>query len=88
MWRSAYEEILLQDSAGLMGATFPGPCRCLSKKRVGVRSTEHSCHQGLPQPHGDGCERRFLLTPVFASIFATFKFSTFATESRMKLSLV
>jgi hypothetical protein len=41
--------ILLQKSPGSVGAIFSGLCRCLSKKYVGVHSTDRSRNQGLPQ---------------------------------------
>jgi hypothetical protein len=63
------------------GATFLGPCRCPSKKHVGVHSAERSRHQRLRQSRGDGYERRFPLTPAFTSICAIPDFSTFATIS-------
>jgi hypothetical protein len=75
--------ILLQKSAGSVGATFSGPYRCLSKKHVGVHSTDRSHHQELSQRYGDGSERRFLLKPLLASIFGASKFSTFATISAL-----
>jgi hypothetical protein len=73
--------ILLQKSAGSVGAIFSGPRRCPSKKHVGVHSTDHSHHKGLSQPLGDAFGQRFHVAPALASIFIAPNFSTFATES-------
>jgi hypothetical protein len=73
--------ILLQKSGGSVGPTFSGPCRCSSKKYVGVHSNDRSRHERLPQPRYNAFEQCFLVAAAFAWIFGIFNFSTFATES-------